>query len=228
VNQRSIPPNLLSFRHSPLTKEWIQLNKRIWSFLSVPTLASLRLKPRLRCWSFAQKPKLNKRKLPSFYGFCGPLYEWVRDYQAKYTVGFSASVRRQQLLHKRIQKLEPEPSLVKQDLQFLNHNCKNCEPLVVDTADLGSWIIFFFHHQHVQFAKEIPFPLVKFTRRENPGLKNNRWWVDITTNRSMLLVPYICIIFFSNIFLKPPVKGLTDLLTLYKGCNGLGGGHQPG
>jgi hypothetical protein len=40
--------------------------------------------------------------------------------QAKYTIGFSASVRRQQLLHKRIQKLELEPgSLVKQDLQFL-------------------------------------------------------------------------------------------------------------
>jgi len=29
--------------------------------------------------------------------------------QAKYTIGFSASVRRQQLLHKRIQKLELEP-----------------------------------------------------------------------------------------------------------------------
>jgi hypothetical protein len=35
-----------------------------------------------------------------------------------------------------------------------------------------------------------------FFFRENPGLKNNRWGVDITTNRSMLLVPYICILFF--------------------------------
>lgn len=124
-------------------------------------LASLRLSLDFDAGALLQKPKLNKRSYPPF--------------TASVAGGFSASVSRQQLVHKRIQKLEPEPSLVKQDLQFLNHNCKNCEPLVVDTADLSSWIIFFFHHQHVQFAKEIPFPLVKFTRRENPGLKNNRW-----------------------------------------------------
>lgn len=109
-------------------------------------------------------------------GICGRLYEWMKLYRLQFKPN---TLFGSQLLRGGNNFFAGESKSRSRSRAWssrtFNFSVTTAKIVSNGTPDLSSWIIFFFHHQHVQFAKEIPFPLVKFTRRENPGLKNICW-----------------------------------------------------